>query len=56
MKESKTATMIRKLENGETVVCPRCQKGVIIYQKVSNQKFPDVYCNNEKCKAKIHFN
>lgn len=56
MKKSKTETMLEKLKNGETVICPKCKMGVIVYSMRSGHRFPDVYCNNTVCKAKLRFN
>ena len=54
--KSPLETMIEKLKNGETVFCQKCKKGIIVYQKNPNEKFPKICCNNAECNAKIHFN
>lgn len=56
MKTGKTEQMIEKLKNGETIICPKCGKGIIIYKPPMKGKFPEIYCNNIECNAKVIFN
>ncbi len=56
MKKSSLEIMIENLKNGEKIICKRCQKGNIIYEKKPDQKYPSIYCNNPKCNAKVIFN
>lgn len=56
MKTSKTQQLIERLKNGEVVVCPKCQKGHIVYSQLSGRRYPDIYCDNKSCAAKIVFN
>ena len=56
MKTSKTQQLIEKLKSGEVIVCPKCQKGHIIYKPATEGKFPSVYCSNKDCGAKVIYN
>ena len=44
------------LKSGEVIVCPKCQKGHIIYKPATEGKFPSVYCSNKDCGAKVIYN
>lgn len=53
MKTGKTEQMIERLKNGETIVCPKCGKGIIIYKPPMEGKFSEIYCDNKECAVKV---
>lgn len=55
MIKTTTERLIEKLKAGETVTCPKCKKGVVVYEHPEGLKYPDIYCDNPKCNAKIMF-
>ncbi len=55
MIKTTTEILIEKLKAGEKVICPKCKKGTIVYKLPEGCKYPDVYCNNENCNARIIF-
>ncbi|MCR5731141.1 MAG: hypothetical protein K6G20_12400 [Ruminococcus sp.] len=48
--------LIEKLKSGEKVTCQKCKKGLVVYEHKEGHKFPDIYCDNPNCKAKVIFN
>ena len=48
--------LIEKLKSGEKVTCQKCKKGLVVYEHREGHKFPDIYCDNPNCKAKVIFN
>ena len=56
MKKTVLDEMIDKIKNGESVVCRKCKTGRIVYEVPKGAKYPEIYCDNPKCKAKVIFN
>lgn len=55
MIKTTTEILIKKLKAGEKVTCPKCKEGDVIYKHPEGHKYPDIYCNNPDCDAKIMF-
>ena len=55
MIKTTTDILIEKVKAGEIVTCPKCKKGFIVYEQKKGHKYPDVYCNNPECDAKVMF-
>ena len=48
--------LIERLKSGEIVICQKCKNGKVIYEHKEGHKFPDIYCDNPDCNAKVIFN
>jgi len=48
--------LIERIKSGEKIICKKCQKGTVVYEHKEGHKFPDIYCNNPDCNAKVIFN
>ena len=55
MIKTTTEILIEKLKSGEKVTCQKCKNGIIIFEQKVGHKYPDIYCNNPQCDAKIMF-
>ena len=53
MIKTTTQILIEKIEKGEKVTCPKCKKGIVVYELKPEYKCPSIYCNNPNCDAKI---
>ena len=53
MIKTTTQILIEKIEKGEKVTCPKCKKGIVVYELKPEYKCPSIYCNNPNSDAKI---
>lgn len=56
MNMTPTQLLVKKLRNGEIIHCSKCKEGIVKLEETANKHFPNVYCSNPKCKARINFN
>ena len=48
--------LVERIKSGEKITCKKCQKSIVVYEHKEGRKFPDIYCNNPDCNAKVIFN
>lgn len=56
MIKTTTQILIERLKSGESIICNKCKKGIIIYEMPEGHVSPEIYCNNPECRARIIFN